>query len=89
LLLAPSGITPFDLFESLEAPNQQIEDEAYQANHQHPGNDQIVSLPGVSGIYDQVPQSGVNCDHLGRDNNEPGNTQRDAQTRDYLGQAGR
>ena len=82
-------VAPADLVERLQAADQPVEAEADQADHHHAGDDQVVALAGVAGVDDQVAEPRVDGDHLGRDDDQPGDAQGDAQAGEDLRQGGR
>ena len=65
------SVTPTDLVEPLETTHHQVEGQTNQANDDHAGDHQIITLAGVAGVDDQVAQARVDGDHLGGDHDQP------------------
>ena len=66
----------FQLFETLES---EIEEEAYDSDHEHRGDNQVVALARIARVNDQITQAGVDCDHFARYDNQPRNAQCNSQ----------
>ncbi len=54
------------------------------SDNDHGGDDEVIAVAGVTRVNDQKSESRVYRDHLRRDDDEPGDAQRDAQTDDQL-----
>src|ERR1700686_963802 len=85
-VIAESPTDGFDFFQAAEAG---IEDEPDEADDQHSGHHQVITLAGVARIDDQVAEAGIDGDHFRGNHYEPGDPQRDAQADDDFGQRGR
>ena len=83
------SIRPLHRLEAFHLPHQQVQEPADQPDHDHARHDQIIAFAGVAGVDDQVAEPGVDGDHLGGDDDQPGDAQRDPQTGDDLRQRGR
>src|SRR5688572_23743395 len=68
----PHGLQPF------EQPHRAIEHQPDHADDDHPGDHQVVAVPGVARVHDHVAQARAQRDHLRRDHDQPGDTQADA-----------
>src|ERR1017187_9338782 len=74
LLEAPAdGPQPF------EPPGGDVEDEADRADEEHPRHDEIVALARISRVDDEIAQARVDRDHLGGHDDEPRDSESDAQ----------
>src|SRR5690349_2379414 len=82
-------IAPPDPTDPFQSPHDRIERQADEADDDHPGDDEVVAIPGVARIHDHVAESGVQGDHLGGYHDQPRDTQSDAHADQNLGQHGR
>src|SRR5437867_963188 len=90
MMRLPSLITesPADRFPLLQAPDTEIETQPDKTNQQHARYYQVIAFSGIARIDDEIAETGIHGDHLGRHYNEPGNTERDTQSDQHLWQRG-
>src|SRR5258706_2990364 len=84
-----AGIPPPDYLQPLQAAHHAIQQEAGDSDDHHPGYHQVVAVPRVPRIDDQVPEPGPESDHLRRDDDEPGHAEADSHSNDDLRKNGR
>ena len=66
-----------------------VEDETDDADEEHAGHDEIVALARVARVDDEVAEARVDGDHLGGDDDDPRDAERDPQADEDLRQRGR
>src|SRR5690348_1281371 len=71
-------IAPPDPLEPLQQPHDAVERQADYTDDDHPGNHQVVAIPGVARVHDHVPQAGAQRDHFSRHDDQPGDSEADA-----------
>ena len=64
-----------DLFEPAE---DQVEGQTDDTDHHHRRDDEVVAVAGIAGVNDEVAKAGINSEHLGRDDHQPGDAEGDA-----------
>src|SRR5258708_20018526 len=84
-----AGIPPPDYLQPLQAAHHAIQQEAGDSDDHHPGYHQVVAVPCVPRIDDQVTEPGPESDHLRRDDDEPGHAEADSHSNDDLRKNGR
>src|SRR6476661_7325266 len=84
-----AAISPPDDLQSLQAAHHAVQQQAGDADDDHPGHHQVVAISRVTGVDDQIPQPGPESDHLGGDDYEPGHAETDPHSDDDLRQNGR
>src|SRR5258708_4089868 len=67
----PLSITPANFVELFQLPQEHVEHEAYQSNHHHAGDDEVVALAGVARVNDEIAKAGTHGDHFRRHDHEP------------------
>src|SRR5258708_30967489 len=72
----------------LYSSNPRIQHQPNQSNHQHSGDDEVVAFAGVSRVDDEVSESGIDGDHFGGDEDDPGDAEGEAQSDDDARQDG-
>src|SRR5688500_9484007 len=65
-------------YVSRSPPKQAVDRETDDPDQQHPSHHKVISLPRISRINDQVAKAGIDRDHLGSDEDEPGHAERNA-----------
>src|SRR5580765_6315435 len=78
------GIAPTDRWDSLERADADIEQEPDNANHHHPRNHEVVSVPGVARVHDHESEPRVHRDHLRGHDHHPRDAERDPKADDQL-----
>src|SRR6185436_20225006 len=78
--LSSRRVAPTNFVEFFQTPDEQVESEADDADENHAGDNQIVAFAGIAGIDDEETESGVDGNHFGCDNDEPGDAEGDAQS---------
>src|SRR5215469_13842443 len=81
-------IAPPDPPVSLQQAHQTIQGQSDQADNDHSGDHQVVTIPGVAGVHDHVAESGVQRDHFRRDDDQPCNAESYAHAHNDLRQYG-
>src|SRR4029450_3378789 len=71
--------------QPLALPDQLVPSEADHANHQHRRDHEVVSLARVARVDHEVSEARVDGDHFRRDDDDPRDTERDAQSGENAG----
>src|ERR1700761_1577022 len=74
--------SPSNRLDSFQAPEGGVEDQPDQTDHQHGGDHEVVTLPRVARVDDQVAQTRIDCNHFCCNDYQPRNAERDAQAYD-------
>src|SRR4029079_2824704 len=79
-------IPPADGLEAFQEAHDAVEHEPDQADDDHARDDQVVSVPGVPRVDDEIAEPGAERDHLRGDDDEPGDAEPDPHADDDLWQ---
>ena len=79
-----SSEAPPDRPEARDPLDQEIQQEAGHPDQEHRRHDQIVALPRVARVDDEVAEAGVDGDHLRRHHHDPGDAESDPKARQNL-----
>src|SRR5262245_16095687 len=77
-------VPPADRWHSFQRSDTDVEQQPDDADHDHPGDDQIVAVAGVARVDDHEAEARVDRDHLGGDDDHPRNPERDSQANHQL-----
>src|SRR2546423_1794187 len=83
-----SDIAPLHGLQSFEQARGAVEQQPDHADDDHAGDHEIVAIAGVARVHDQVPEAGAQRDHLGGDDDRPGDADADAHSDDNPRQFG-
>src|SRR5262247_2210778 len=84
-----AGIAPLHGLQPFQQPHQAIEEQPDQTDDDHGGDHEIIAVAGVARIDDEITEPGPERDHLGCDDDEPGDAEADPHSHDDLRQCGR
>src|SRR5690242_14710579 len=73
-----TGIAPPDRLDPFQAAHRAVEQQPGDADDDHRGHDQIVTVAGIARVDDQVTKARPEGDHLGRDDDQPCDAEADA-----------
>src|SRR5690348_1451963 len=84
ILLA--GIAPAHRGKPLEQARRAVEAEPDQADDDHARDDEVVAVAGVARVHDQIAEARTQRDHLGGNDDQPGDADADPHADDDLRQ---
>src|SRR5919197_1366955 len=56
-ILAPTGVPPANLFQGLQPPHDEVQQQADGADADHPCDDEVIPHTGIAGIDNEEPES--------------------------------
>src|SRR5262245_8787824 len=77
-----AGIAPLHGLQPFQQPHQAIEEQTDHPDDDHGGDHEIIAVAGIARIDDEITKPGPERDHLGCDDDEPGDAEADPDTHD-------